>query len=80
MGKASGTPVSTYMYSEGGLFGSCKNDPVLINALVGPMGYEAKLQFQPTSTENPIDLGVYGFSFHILAHVIRAHVARGKPR
>jgi len=54
VGKASGSPVSTYMYSEGGLFGSCKNDPVLINALVGPMGYEAKLQFQGTKTENPI--------------------------
>jgi hypothetical protein len=54
LGKADGTPVTTYAYSEGGLFGSCKNDPVLINALVGPMGYEAKLQFVGTSTENPI--------------------------
>lgn len=52
--KASGTPISTYAYSEGGLFGSCKQDPVLINALVGPMGYEAKLQFVGTKTENPI--------------------------
>lgn len=52
--KASGTPISTYAYSEGGLFGSCKQDPVLINALVGPMGYEAKLQFVGTATENPI--------------------------
>jgi len=54
VGKADGTPITTYMYSEGGLFGSCKNDPVLINALVGPEGYEARLQFQPTKTENPI--------------------------
>ena len=54
VGKASGTPITTYAYSEGGLFGSCKNDPVLINALVGPQGYEAKLQFQSTMTENPI--------------------------
>ena len=52
--KASGTAISTYAYSEGGLFGSCKQDPVLINALVGPMGYEAKLQFVGTRTENPI--------------------------
>ena len=52
--KASGTPVSTYLYSEGGLFGSCKNDPVLINAVVGPMGYEAKLQWFGTIFENPI--------------------------
>lgn len=52
--KASGSPDATYLYSEGGLFGSCKNDPVLINALVGPMGYESKLQFFGTKTENPI--------------------------
>lgn len=52
--KADGTPVSTYLYSEGGLFGSCKNDPVLINAMVGPMGYEAKLQWFGTIFENPI--------------------------
>jgi hypothetical protein len=52
--KASGAPITTYAYSEGGLFGSCKQDPVLINALVGPMGYESKLQFVGTATENPI--------------------------
>ena len=52
--KADGTPVTTYAYSEGGLFGSCKQDPALINAMVGPMGYEAKLQFVGTATENPI--------------------------
>ena len=52
--KADGTPISTYAYSEGGLFGSCKQDPALINALVGPMGYESKLQFVGTATENPI--------------------------
>jgi len=54
VGKASGTPVTTYLYSEGGLFGSGKQDPVLINALVGPMGYESKLLFTGTKTENPI--------------------------
>jgi len=52
--KATGNPITTYAYSEGGLFGSCKQDPVLINAMVGPMGYESKLQFVPTATENPI--------------------------
>lgn len=52
--KASGTPISTYMYSEGGLFGSAKEDPALINAMVGPHGYESKLLFQGTKTENPI--------------------------
>lgn len=54
VGKASGSPITTYLYSEGGLFGSCKQDPALINAMVGPMGYEAKLQFVGTKTENPI--------------------------
>ena len=52
--KADGTPITTYAYSEGGLFGSCKQDPALINAMVGPMGYESKLQFVGTATENPI--------------------------
>ena len=52
--KASGTPITTYMYSEGGLFGSSKQDPVLINAIVGPAGYESKLQFVGTRSENPI--------------------------
>jgi hypothetical protein len=52
--KASGTPITTYLYEEGGLFGTCKNDPVLINAMVGPTGYEKKLQFFGTDSENPI--------------------------
>ena len=52
--KASGTPISTYLYSEGGLFGSAKQDPALINAMVGPFGYESKLIFMGTKTENPI--------------------------
>jgi acetyl-CoA synthetase (ADP-forming)/acetyltransferase len=38
-------------------------------------GIAAAIADVNTSTENPIDLGVYGFSFHILAHVIRV-VAR----
>ena len=32
--KASGTPITTYLYSEGGLFGSAKQDPALINAML----------------------------------------------
>jgi len=52
--KASGTPITTYLYEEGGLFGSCKNDPVLINALVGPHGYMGKMQWVGTVNENPI--------------------------
>jgi len=52
--KASGTPDAIYAYSEGGLFGSCKNDPVLINAMVGPTGYMGRLQWVGTMTENPV--------------------------
>lgn len=52
--KADGTPVTTYAYTEGGLFGTCKQDPVLINAMVGPYGYMGKLQWIGTDVENPI--------------------------
>ena len=52
--KASGTPDAVYAYSEGGLFGSCKNDPVLINAMVGPTGYMGRMQWIGTITENPV--------------------------
>lgn len=51
--KASGTPDGTYLYSEGGLFGSCKNDPVLINAMVGPYGYMGKLNWVGTDVQHP---------------------------
>jgi len=52
--RADGTPVETYGYSEGGLFGTCKQDPVLINAMVGPYGYMGKLDWIGTDVENPI--------------------------
>jgi len=52
--RADGTPVTTYGYSEGGLFGTCKQDPVLINAMVGPYGYMGKMRWLGTDTENPI--------------------------
>ena len=54
VGKADGTPIETYGYSEGGLFGTCKQDPVLINAMVGPYGYMSKLDWVGTDVENPI--------------------------
>lgn len=52
--RASGTPDVGGLYVEGGLFGTCKHDPVLVNALVGPSGFEGKLRWVGTDTENPI--------------------------
>lgn len=42
------------LYGSGGLFGICGNDPVLINAIVGPAGYEKVLTWQGTDIETPI--------------------------
>lgn len=50
--KASGTPISTYAYNTGGLFGVCSTHPWLINAMVGPMGYEGKLNWFGSETES----------------------------
>lgn len=52
--RASGTPISPYLYEHGGLFGVCGADPVLINALVGPMGYEAKIPWVGTKYDTPL--------------------------
>lgn len=52
--KADGTPVTTYLYSEGGLFGTAKQDPVLINAMVGPFGVMGALDWIGVDHENPI--------------------------
>jgi len=50
--KASGTPsTAPYLYSEGGLFGRCDGTSTLINALVGPIGFEKVLQWIGTDTE-----------------------------
>lgn len=51
--KASGTPSSdAYLYQNGGLFGRCDASPTLINALVGPIGFEAVLDWIGTNTQN----------------------------
>src|SRR3990172_946529 len=49
--KAAGTPQSSYLYTEGGLFGRCDGTSTLINALVGPIGYEKVLTWVGTDTE-----------------------------
>jgi hypothetical protein len=50
--KASGNPSSdAYMYVNGGLFGRCDGNPVLVNALVGPIGFEAVLDWVGSDTE-----------------------------
>jgi len=50
--KASGNPASdAYLYVNGGLFGRCDGTPQLINAMVGPRGFEAVLEWMGTNTE-----------------------------
>lgn len=53
--RADGTPdVATYMYENGGLFGTCDADPTLINAMVGPFGYMGALRWVGSKLENEI--------------------------
>lgn len=50
--KAAGTPSSTaYLYVDGGLFGRCDGTSALINAMVGPVGFESVLEWFGTNTE-----------------------------
>ena len=49
--KAAGTPMSSYLYEAGGLFGRCDGASTLINALVGPIGFEKVLLWSGTNTE-----------------------------
>ncbi len=50
--KAAGTPSSdAYLYVNGGLFGRCDGSSTLINAMVGPRGFEAVLEYIGTNTE-----------------------------
>ncbi len=51
--KASGTPSSdAYLYQNGGLFGRCDGSTQLINALVGPRGFESVLDWMGTNTQH----------------------------
>jgi len=51
--KAGGTPATNaYLYAGGGLFGRCDGPSQLINALVGPVGFEAVMTWIGTDTEN----------------------------
>ncbi len=50
--KASGTPSNfAPIYGTGGLFGQCDGPSTLINAMVGPIGIEAVLNWYGTDTE-----------------------------
>lgn len=49
--KADGTPIGSYLYENGGLFGRCDGSSTLINALVGPIGFERVLEWVGTNTE-----------------------------
>lgn len=53
--RADGTPdVTTYLYENGGLFGTCDADPTLINAMVGPFGYAGALRWVGSTIQNEI--------------------------
>lgn len=49
--KATGSPINSYLYEAGGLFGRCDGSSTLINALVGPIGFEKVLDWIGTDTE-----------------------------
>lgn len=53
--KADGTPYEQgYLYEQGGLFGRCDGPSVLINALVGPIGFESVMNWYGTDTQTEI--------------------------
>jgi len=50
--KASGTPSqNAYLYDAGGLFGRCDGPAMLVNAMVGPMGFEGAMNWYGTNTQ-----------------------------
>lgn len=49
--KASGTPTNAPIYGTAGLFGRCDGPATLINAMVGPSGFEKELTWVGTNTE-----------------------------
>lgn len=51
--KADGTPSNTaYLYNTGGLFGRCDGPDVLLNAMVGPIGFEGMLDWVGSTAQN----------------------------
>ena len=51
--RATGIPSGTSpMYGAGGFFGVCDMDPVLVNAIVGPTGFERVMRWIPSDTES----------------------------
>ena len=50
--KADGTPsTSPDIYAENGLFGRCDGNMTLVNAMVGPVGFEGMLNWRGTDTQ-----------------------------
>lgn len=49
--KATGNPIGSYLYEQGGLFGRCDGASTLVNAMVGPIGFEKALLWQGTDVE-----------------------------
>jgi len=66
--RASGTPIGTPpIYGHGGLFGLAGIDPVVINAMVGPIGVERELQYFGSDVQTPyydslMHIGSSGYS------------------
>jgi len=53
--RASGTPDGfSPIYGSGGLFGICGADPTLVNAIVGPVGYEKMLTWEGSDEQSPM--------------------------
>ncbi len=52
--RATGAPLNTPpIYGHGGLFGMAGIDPVVVNAMVGPIGLEAELSFFGSDVQTP---------------------------
>lgn len=52
--RASGTADVSSLYDEGGLFGTAKQDPVIINAMVGPIGFSRHLMWRGVDWTTPV--------------------------
>lgn len=52
--RASGTADVSSMYDEGGLFGTCKQDPTIVNAMVGPVGFSRRLMWRGVDWTTPV--------------------------
>lgn len=52
--RATGVPDVNNIYGAGGLFGTCMHHPTLVNAMVGPIGFERVLNWYGSAVETDI--------------------------